>query len=244
MKSSSKTLGHVEFPKFTGTTINMLPFIMGDKKSLPSQYQNYWSLIESCQLPEADLGKVGYLSVTESITARETSQRRSGIHTEASARAVLGSSSKIVCSWGGGWGGGSSAPLQPQKPATPKKPKMLGEDLKILQGGLYMASTIKDSCELWDVELIPTHPMGFVEESNLEVLSNLASYKMDEIELVWVSDKIPHQSLKLPKGTQRQWFRLVTNEIHGWYAKHSTVNELGIKPDCPIILEDKFKLFA
>ena len=46
-----------------------------------------------------------------------------------------------------------------------------------------------------------------------------------------MTDTTPHESLPLPVGTRRQYFRLVTNHVSVWYADHSDANPLGVVPD-------------
>ena len=48
--------------------------------------------------------------------------------------------------------------------------------------------------------------------------------------MVWITDCTPHESLPLPAGKSRQYFRLVTSDVSVWYADHSTPNPLGIVP--------------
>ena len=59
-------------------------------------------------------------------------------------------------------------------------------------------------------------------------------------------ERTPHESLPLPKGTYRQYFRLVTSDVNVWYSKHSTPNPLGIKPGkmVKIVDGDKFAMAA
>lgn len=38
----------------------------------------------------------------------------------------------------------------------------------------------------------------------------------------------------------RQWFRLVSEEIDGWFSQHNTPNPLGIEPTAPIVYYNKF----
>lgn len=90
-----KVVGKVTFPKFSGLQCNMMPFIMGEKQSVPLKYQHYWSLVESCNIHESELGKVGFLTIAESFVRAGSTQRRGGVHTEKHPSA----------SWGGGWGG-------------------------------------------------------------------------------------------------------------------------------------------
>jgi hypothetical protein len=88
----------VKFPSFSGLQCNMMPFIMGEKYSLPKEYQTYWSIIQTCRVPEEERGKVGYLTISESYVLKGSSQRRSGIHVEKHPGRGWG---------GGGWGGGT-----------------------------------------------------------------------------------------------------------------------------------------
>lgn len=89
-----KTVGEVRFPKFTGANVNMMPFIMGDKETLPKELHQYWDMISQCDLPSGD---TVYLTVTESLVDPLKHQRRPGIHTDGVSNNR---------GWGGGnWGG-------------------------------------------------------------------------------------------------------------------------------------------
>jgi hypothetical protein len=92
-----KHVANVNFPDFKGININMMPFIMGDNDSIPTDYHAYIPILEACQIPKEELGKVGYISIMESVISPGKSQRRAGLHTEKHPSA----------SWGGGgnWGG-------------------------------------------------------------------------------------------------------------------------------------------
>ena len=55
--------------------------------------------------------------------------------------------------------------------------------------------------------------------------------------------RTPHESLALPQGGYRQFFRLVTSQVSLWYKDHSTPNPLGVEPDPTItrtVVGDKF----
>merc|ERR1712032_1600305 len=70
--------------------------------------------------------------------------------------------------------------------------------------------------------------------------------KLKAGQLCWFTDRTPHESLPLPKGTKRQFFRLVTSHVDVWYADHSTANPTGVKPGerTRIIHGSKFKRHA
>ena len=63
--------------------MSMMPFILGDRESLPSYLTCYFLLIEQCPYMKDDLGKVGYLTVHESYVDVGEAQRREGLHIES-----------------------------------------------------------------------------------------------------------------------------------------------------------------
>lgn len=83
----------VSFPTATDLCVNMMPFIFGDKESLPKNLHSYLPLIEAANLMK---GSTAYLTIHESYVEAGTSQRRPGIHTDGTKASPWG---------GGGWGG-------------------------------------------------------------------------------------------------------------------------------------------
>jgi hypothetical protein len=62
-------------------------------------------------------------------------------------------------------------------------------------------------------------------------------------EIVWISDRTPHESLPLKQATKRQFFRLVVGEISFWFSNHSTANPLYELPSSVQIVEgNKFEM--
>ncbi len=43
-------------------------------------------------------------------------------------------------------------------------------------------------------------------------------------ELVWLTDRTPHESLPMSQGGYRQFFRVVAGDVNVWWADHSTSN--------------------
>lgn len=215
-------VGSVGFPESQNIAVNMMPFIMGDHNSIPDNLKQYTPLIDACDTEQ--VGKIGYLTITESTVKSNVSQRRGGIHTESPGKLFAFGGN----SWGGnGWGGGYQEPIKKPKPKP--KPK----------GGVYMASNVSDSCKVWDARVEIPGKLGDCEHLR-DTLGDGQLLKCGE--LWWMTDKTPHESLPVPPGTNRQFFRLVTNQVSFWFSKHSTPNPLGILPDCPIIDVDKFSL--
>ena len=83
--------------------------------------------------------------------------------------------------------------------------------------------------ELGDLE----HMRGLLDQGNL----------LKAGELCWMTDRTPHESMSLKKGTRRQYFRLVTSQVSAWYEDHSTPNPLGVVPpgSVTILKGNKFR---
>jgi hypothetical protein len=212
MNRSVFEIGTVAFPATTGIAINMMPFVMGDRDSIPAQIRGYNPIIDACQLEPEQLGKIGYLSIQESsVTVGRPSQRRPGIHTDKHP----------LRAWGGGeWGRGS----------------IDGETRK---DGIYMASSLEASCRAWNFHVDIPGTMGDCEYLR-EELERLSPLMMKSHTLYWMTDSVPHESLPLKPGTFRQWFRLVTHKVDLWYEQHSTANPLGVLPACRTLSGNKF----
>ena len=105
-----------------------------------------------------------------------------------------------------------------------------------LKGGIYLASTIRNSCKLWDCQVIPDEEEGRDIIGKFGDIEHLRKYigpgeVMEENMMYWITDLTPHESLPLETRTYRQWFRLVTSRVSLWFQDHSTPNPLGIVPD-------------
>jgi hypothetical protein len=245
-----------------GLNCNMLPFIFAPPhhESLPAEYRKYAPMIEACFAPRSFLrfppqypsfqsgkllgeedddlrdckaeesGKVCYLTIQESNVEAGQSQRRSGLHIEAGGAECGGAHSSHIF-WGGGKG--------------------RREDRR--SGGLYMASSVADTCAIFDalVDKSKAKAHGDIEHlrpllvdeyqpvqlqisndvrrtalrnPDLDDKPSVYWKKLDAGQLVWLTDRTPHESLPLVTGTHRQYFRLVTHNISHWYEEHSTAN--------------------
>ena len=63
---------------------------------------------------------------------------------------------------------------------------------------------------------------------------------LDAGELVWLTDRTPHESLPAPRKGVRQFVRVVSSKVSAWFEDHNTANPL-MKPRCRIIKGNKFK---
>lgn len=59
-----------------------MPFILGDKESLPENLQCYYDCIWQCPVVKSEKGSICYLTVHESIVEAGVCQRHDGLHIE------------------------------------------------------------------------------------------------------------------------------------------------------------------
>lgn len=211
----------MKFPEPQDININMMPFVIGQKDSLPKDCRQYWPLIEACNVERAEQGKIGFLTIQESMVEAGTSQRRPGLHVDATKVVMKhhGELMEIVHPWG----------------------ISMGYEKR---GGLYMGSNVSRSTRIWDCLLRPPERvvgvLGDVEHLRDDLGEGTL---MESGELWWITDITPHESLPLEETAYRQYFRVVTSGVGVWYAKHSTANPLGVQPDPAVTktsMHDKF----
>jgi hypothetical protein len=147
---------------------------------------------------------VCYLTVTEGYVQAKETQRRGGIHVEAPGDCFQ-KDSKFVAGLEYSWGMG------------------LAETPDELHGGIFMASTVDNTCAVWDALVdnggVDSH--GGVD--HLRPLLGEARL-ISGNELMWMTDKTPHEALPQKGNGYRQYFHFVTSEISLWYEDHSTPN--------------------
>lgn len=165
-------LGRVPFPPFRGgLNVNMLPINLRNlAETLPAELQQYEALIERCPYnlalelagkgsvdhdvdPRADYAPppdgrgprahtIAYLTVTESMVRPGETQRRGGLHTEQPGL-LRGGGGSFAPGQYHAWGSGS-----------------VRENLRMMMqgpvyvGGIYMASSLDNSCEVRSDRLI------------------------------------------------------------------------------------------
>lgn len=232
------------FPKPTGRNVNMMPFLLGNRESLPDDLQCYHPLIESCLYErETDLGTVAYLTVHESIRVEAgKTQRRPGLHIESPGvfadddvsrdNKDSNASSPLTatggCSFTPGvqhyWGRGACN--------TPD----------VYKGGMYIASTVNQSTAVWDA-LVDSSIPGIVDRHGActplrKLLPGSDAAQLEAGELIWMTDCTPHAALPQPRAGPRTFFRLVLSPVTHWYAAHSTPNPKVAIPDTVIVVED------
>jgi hypothetical protein len=125
---------------------------------------------------------------------------------------------------------------------------MMMRDEKV-EGGIFMASNIAGTTAVWNCQVNNDHGAFIGAHGDMEHLRPLlgpCARTLEAGELVWMTDRTPHESLPVPAGTRRQYFRLVVGTVSAWFADHSTPNPLLCTPPqaTRIVKGDKFALAA
>ena len=122
-----------------------------------------------------------------------------------------------------------------------------------VDGGIYMASSVSNTCAIWTCKIIKDKDgrdvighLGDLQHlrNNLEAL-DVKPILCKSNKLYWITDRTPHEVLPMNQSGYRQFFRLVTNDVGIWYEQHSTMNPNGVLPDpkvTRIVKGNKFDL--
>ena len=252
--------GYCQFPEPTNININMMPFIVStvfEKTKLPASVLPYKDMIRQViqtaygwnnRNKAALIGKIFFLTIQESWVEENTSQRRAGLHTDNPGPIKIRKSSGLSNSEDEMKTGGFSKGSGSHNFVECWHHWGNTNDL----GGIYMASNVADSCQVWNCKVIPD------EETGLEVISHFGDIEhlreflpaeesvqiLDESCIYWITDRTPHESLPLKKGQYRQFFRIVTSDVSLWFVDDNTENPNGVKPDPTItklVKGSKFK---
>mmetsp|Transcript_14552 Transcript_14552/g.22760 ORF Transcript_14552/g.22760 Transcript_14552/m.22760 type:complete len:395 (-) Transcript_14552:497-1681(-) len=219
--------GKIEFPVPADRNVNMLPFIFGNKESLPQDLQCYYDCIENCPYLQEEIGKVGYLTIHECYVDTGKAQRREGLHIETPGAFTDKSSSIFSPGREHRWGLG------------------MFYEPDMYDGGIYMASNVSNTSEIFDA-LVDKEVDGIVDRhGGCEHLRGLIGpgTKLEANELVWMTDCTPHQALPQDTSGYRQFFRVVTSNVSHWFADHSTPNPKVPVPDEVIVVDgNKFEM--
>ena len=198
----------VHFPDPADRSVNMLPFVLGDKESLPEDLQDYFDMIMYCPLQDSELEKVLYLTFEEGWVEAGDTQRRGGLHIESPrySKFLESPSHEHGVLERVGWGRG-----------------VLKNDQFI--GGLYMASNIAQTCRVYHalVEKTAVDTYGGLDHL-ADMIPEEQGYDMQQDQLVWMTDRTPHIVLPQVNRDYRQFFRLVTSSLSIWNSVHNTAN--------------------
>lgn len=214
------------FPPTQHLDINMMPFRLFDKDTLPAACHPYYDIILTCRrFTPYDPNAVAYLTVHESDVAAGDTQRRPGLHVESPVAPghLVPFDSDIYHHRALYWGGGSIG-IMPV-------------------GGIFMASNVANTSRVWPV-LVERHEEIADAHGGIECLRPYLGrgYKLKANELCWFTDRTPHEALPVSDACHRQFFRLVVGKIDVWYAQHSTPNpRCPLPDDVKIVYANKFE---
>ena len=187
-----------------------------------------------------DIGKVGYLTVHESYVDVGHGQRREGLHIESPG----------VFTDGDDDDDDDDDPQNTNTAAfTPGVEHPWGMGVFYgpdrYEGGIYIASSVSNTCEVWDALVDRTVPGIVDQHGGCEHLRGILGHqgtKLQAGELVWMTDCTPHEALPQERSGYRQFFRVVTPYVSHWYADHSTPNPNVPLPDhVQVIQGSKFE---
>lgn len=191
-------------------------YIDDQRKKRPRQRQSpYEPPREYCDTNNMR-NRIAYLTVDERPVSAGQSQRRGGVHVEspgAMRRQEVGDKSQYTpdLAFYHPWGLGRSTD-------------------EFLEGGIFLASNTTDSTAVWNCRIHDTFGDIIGPNGSLERMRDFLgppTKKLAAGELIWLSDRTPHESLPLPEATNRQFFRLVVGEIGFWFPHHNTPNPTG-----------------
>jgi hypothetical protein len=217
-----------QFPTPKDRNVNMMPFVLGKKESLPEYLQCYYDCIQQCPIEKEEKGNVCYLTVHESFVHSQTSQRRQGLHIETPGLACSSSSSTASFLPGTEhhWGGGH----------------FYSPD--VYKGGIYFASNVSNTSVVYNA-LVDKNVPGIVDKhGNCEHLRQVIGpgTNLEAGQLVWMTDRTPHEAISQEEDGYRQFFRVVTSNVSHWFEQHSTPNPNVKLPDHVIVVsENKFQ---
>lgn len=247
--------GHIDTP----LAVNMMPFDLFDlERTLPVYLHQYIPMITQCRRynkpfldtqdtqertsyktkrfnPSDLLNRIAYLTVDERPVHKGESQRRGGVHVEtlgAMRTKDIGDKSHYTPDLNSyhSWGNGSA-------------------NSEFFIGGVFMASNTRMSTAVWNCRVHDTFgdvvgPLGSLERCR-DLLGEPTKV-LEAGELIWISDRTPHESLPLLEDANRQYFRLVIGEIAYWFADHNTTNPTGFRvpENVPIVQGSKFQVAA
>lgn len=212
----------IEFPTPTDLNINMMPIKLtgGYIDGISEEWSSF--IRYHCFLR---FNTIAYLTIHEGIVPCGQSQRRPGLHIERPG---------VVT--GGSW-------HQPHTNEYKNIAWGLGawRENGLPENGIFMASTVDNSCAVWDALIDEpekiTDKSGGIEHMR-ESLGTPRLLRANQ--MVWMTDRTPHESLPLQGDVYRQFFRLVVGPISVWYSQHNTPSTVGVQPEASISHDSKF----
>jgi hypothetical protein len=188
----------IQFPKFSGIRVLMMPFIQGDPSSVPEAIRAGYADVLSSTFIEK--GEIGFLTIDESKAIKgiphrgDRAKHGRALHTEAGLRPnklYAWGSGGVTCGWAG-------------------RPNVtLDRDVKIL-----LANNADNTCALWNKVHEHTSHDGdighFASDYPLDDAILMQSGDVHEIGIL-----TPHESLPVESNIDRQFLRIMSSGVHG-----------------------------
>ena len=199
-------------------SVNMLPLSRYDvANTLPKDLHRFLPLVDMCLAMVDEAAEVVYLTVQESYVEEGETQRRPGLHIESPGTVLV---SELGTRRSSGWGGGQLT--------------------TVLKGGIFVASSVADTCAIFaNTEVVGAGEGSVVGEGGS--CEHLRAYFKEQPvalranEVVWMTDRTPHEAMPQKSKGWRTFFRLVVGEVGVWYAQHNTANPLCPLPDYVVV---------
>lgn len=184
----------ITFPEFKGVRCLMMPYIQGDSRSVPEEYQSYKDIIENVFVKKGD---IGFITIDESPVLKNNPHRGArakfgrALHTEA------GRDPNKIYGWGSGGAWGSSHTVT------------LDRNVKVL-----LSNNIDNTCAIWDTEHENTSIDGDIGDySDIYPYEKAILMKSGEVHEIGILT--PHESLPVKQNFNRQFLRIISSGVHG-----------------------------
>ena len=195
-----------------------------------------------------------YLTIQETQVKPGKTQRRPGLHVDRPGEVKIKNTEMMMMEdrkgkgkahkyQGHRWGAGSCHMFNKNMKNMEDYYDNYMEKLYVTFGGIYMASSVDDSCRVWNCSVGEEGVGRLGDIEHLRHVMPGAGTKLRSHQIYWITDSTPHESLPVKTKTMRQFFRIVTSEVSLWYENHSTPSPKGVLPDpriTKIVRGDKF----
>jgi hypothetical protein len=207
MINKNEILDTITFPEYSGVKCLMMPFIQGDRYSLPDKYKPYSDIIENNYLEK---GEIGLLTIDESYVEEGRSQRGyNGTGIDRNVHIEVGQ-----CKLGNRWGGGDEGNGWGGKEST-----LLDDNTMVL-----IANSISNTCRVWN-----NIEKSYTKDGDLsEYIDRYPEHTgvlMKSGEVAKISIFTPHECINQNKSGQRQFLRIVGKGVKG-REDYFTINPL------------------
>lgn len=216
-KSKFKKLTTIELPKFSGTRILMMPFVMEDIETLPDNLAHYKSTVEELVKLSPEREGVGYLTIDEKHVVKGKTQRLKGLHVDG-----LGCDSRQTLSVWARFG------IKQMCERQWNNMKLQWYHSAVGIGGMLTVSN-PAGCRAWNKDF-----EGKINENGdcehlREQFPDEEGTILESNTVYWCAGSCVHESLPMQEDTQRTFVRLSMPSPGPWYEGY-TVNPKGIKP--------------